>query len=52
MLIATIIVLMYSEEGLRMKAYSMDLRERVIAAAEEGVMTHEEIAETFHVSVS
>jgi transposase len=35
-----------------MKAYSMDLRERVIAASEEGVMTHEEIAETFQVSVS
>jgi transposase len=45
-------VLMYSMEGLRMKAYSMDLRERVVAAAEEGVMSHEEIADTFQVSVS
>lgn len=30
----------------------MDLRERVVAAAEEGVMSHEEIADTFQVSVS
>ncbi|MBI1323100.1 hypothetical protein GC170_07920 [bacterium] len=30
----------------------MDLRERVIAAAEEGLMRHNEIAETFQVSVS
>lgn len=35
-----------------MKAYSMDLRERVFAAAEAGDMTHEEIAETFQVSVA
>ena len=30
-----------------MKAYSMDLRERVFAAAEVGDMTQGEIAETF-----
>jgi hypothetical protein len=34
-----------------MKAYSMDLRERVIAA-EDGVMTHEQIDESFQVSVA
>jgi transposase len=35
-----------------MKAYSMDLRERVVAACDEGVDTREEIAERFGVSVS
>lgn len=35
-----------------MKAYSMDLRQRVIAACDEGVLTREEIAERFSVSVS
>lgn len=35
-----------------MKAYSMDLRERVFAAAEVGDMTQGEIAETFQVSVA
>lgn len=35
-----------------MKAYSMDLRERVVAAAEQGVISLEEIADTFQVSVS
>src|ERR1700752_2330298 len=34
-----------------MKAYSMDLRERVVAARDEGVDTREEIAERFGVSV-
>ena len=35
-----------------MKAYSMDLRERVVAACDERVDTREEIAERFGVSVS
>jgi transposase len=35
-----------------MCAYSMDLRERVVAACDEGVDTREEIAERFSVSVS
>lgn len=35
-----------------MKAYSMDLRERVLAASDAGLMTIEEIAETFQVSLS
>jgi transposase len=35
-----------------MKAYSMDLRERVVAACDEGADTREEIAERFSVSVS
>jgi transposase len=35
-----------------MKAYSMDLRERVVAACDGGVDTREEIAERFSVSVS
>jgi transposase len=35
-----------------MKAYSMDLRERVVAACDDGVDTREEIAERFGVSVS
>ncbi len=35
-----------------MKAYSMDLRERVVAACEAGELTREEIAGRFSVSVS
>ena len=35
-----------------MKAYSMDLRERVVAACDEGVATREQIAARFSVSVS
>jgi transposase len=35
-----------------MKAYSIDLRERVVAACDEGELTREEIAERFSVSVS
>src|SRR5215210_3270871 len=36
----------------RMRTYSMDLRERVVAACDEGVDTREEIAERFSVGVS
>ena len=35
-----------------MKTYSMDLRERVVAACDEGVETRAEIAERFSVSES
>jgi transposase len=35
-----------------MKTYSMDLRERVIAACDAGGGTHEQIAARFSVSVS
>jgi len=35
-----------------MRAFSMDLRERVVAACDDGVDTREEIAERFGVSVS
>ena len=35
-----------------MKAYSMDLRQRVVAACDEGLDTHVEIAERFAVSQS
>jgi transposase len=35
-----------------MEAYSLDLRKRVVAACDEGVLTRSEIAETFGVSVS
>lgn len=35
-----------------MKACSMELRERIIAATEADDMTHEEIAETFQVNVA
>jgi transposase len=35
-----------------MEAYSLDLRERVVAACDEGVLTRSEIAEDFGVSVS
>jgi transposase len=35
-----------------MRTYSMDLRERVVAACDEGVDTREEIGERFGVSVS
>jgi len=35
-----------------MEAYSLDLRERVVAACDEGSMTRAEVAETFGVSVS
>lgn len=35
-----------------MEAYSLDLRERVVVACDEGVLTRPEIAETFGVSVS
>jgi transposase len=35
-----------------MAAYSMDLRERVVAACDEGLDTHAEIAERFRVSES
>ena len=34
-----------------MKAYSLDLRERVIAALEEGELTQPEIAETYDISL-
>jgi transposase len=34
-----------------MEAYSLDLRERVAAACDEGCFTRSEIAEEFHVSV-
>jgi len=33
-----------------MEAYSMDLRERVMVAVEEGVVTRKEIAESFGVT--
>jgi transposase len=35
-----------------MEAYSMDLRERVVAACDEGIDTRAEVAEQFSVSVS
>ena len=35
-----------------MVAYSEDLRQRVVQACDEGVLTREEIAENFHVSTS
>ena len=35
-----------------MKAYSLDLRERVVAACDEGVETRAEVAERFSVSES
>lgn len=35
-----------------MEAYSIDLRERVLRACDEGVDTQEEVAEQFHVSHS
>lgn len=35
-----------------MEAYSLDLRERVVAACDEGSMTRAEVAETFGASVS
>jgi transposase len=35
-----------------MKAYSMDLRQRVVAACDKGDATREQIAERFSVSVS
>ena len=39
-------------EGLRMKAYSTDLRERVVAACDAGDATREQIADRFSVSVA
>src|SRR5436305_5838638 len=35
-----------------MKAYSQDLRERVVRACDEGRLNHEQIAELFHVSTA
>src|SRR2546421_9258891 len=35
-----------------MKAYSQDLRERVVRACDEGCLSHEQIARLFHVSTA